>query len=134
MNKLGGRERWLRVLGSAAIAAGVILLYQRFPAIDSGYACPFHALTGLDCFGCGLTRSLGYASHLDLATAIQCHLMGPLLLGIAIIASVLWGSEGVGGHRVVRTSWGAWRVITIVGAIWISYGALRLFLELSKVA
>ncbi len=40
--------------------------------------CIFSNLTGLDCLGCGLTRSFVYLGHGDLSAALDRHRMGPI--------------------------------------------------------
>jgi hypothetical protein len=59
------------LLSPATIEAGPVL-------------CPFRAITGLPCPGCGLARSWTYAAHGDLATSVSRHPVGPLLLVLAV--------------------------------------------------
>ena len=75
-----------------------------FPPIEYGFypRCLFHALTGLNCPGCGTLRSVHYLLHGQLATAFQ---LNPLLyvLGPAILVcrkqlhkpAWLWSFVGV---------------------------------------
>ncbi len=53
-----------------------------------GIRCPFHALTGLPCPGCGLTRSVLALLHGNFAQSIALHPFGPLLF-FALLASIL---------------------------------------------
>jgi len=41
--------------------------------------CVFTNLFGLDCFGCGLTRSFTYMGHGDIEGALDLHMLGPFL-------------------------------------------------------
>ena len=41
--------------------------------------CIFSAVFGLDCFGCGLTRSFTYVGHGQLSEALQLHKLGPIV-------------------------------------------------------
>jgi hypothetical protein len=43
-------------------------------------ACPFRALTGLACPGCGMSRAFVLLSQLRLAEAVAVHPVAPLLL------------------------------------------------------
>jgi len=42
--------------------------------------CLFHAVTGLDCIGCGLTRSMHALAHGDFLTALSYNLIMPFWL------------------------------------------------------
>jgi hypothetical protein len=44
--------------------------------------CGFRNLTGMECLGCGLTRSFSYMAHGDLRTAFEMHLFGPVLFAL----------------------------------------------------
>lgn len=44
--------------------------------------CPVYALTGCDCPGCGLTRSVDAALHGHLGSAFHWHVFGPLALAL----------------------------------------------------
>jgi len=41
--------------------------------------CVYRRFTGMDCMGCGLTRSFVYMGHADVATAFRMNWVGPLL-------------------------------------------------------
>ena len=64
--------------------------------------CIFSNLTGLDCLGCGLTRSFTYLGHGDLSAALDLHLMGPIFY-IAVLSQLplrawrLWRTRSIGG-------------------------------------
>ena len=76
------REQWRRATptlvlfsGAAALAA---LLSRLGPTLAGGLpACPFHALTGWYCPGCGSTRALQALLNADVARAMA---MNPLLV------------------------------------------------------
>ena len=53
-------------------------VYASTPLNDTIW-CPWRRLTGLDCPGCGLTRSFCAMSHLRPQAAFQAHPVGPLL-------------------------------------------------------
>ena len=48
--------------------------------------CMYKRLFGIDCFGCGITRSVVYAVHGDFSMALEKH-----LLGIPLVVLVVFG-------------------------------------------
>jgi hypothetical protein len=57
--------------------------------------CPFQLLTGLDCPGCGSTRSLGALARLDPVAAFDHNVLVPFAVVFFAWSWVRW----------VRTSW-----------------------------
>ncbi len=49
--------------------------------------CLWKSLTGLDCLGCGLTRSFVWMGHGDLQAAFDLHALGPPLY-LAVVLQV----------------------------------------------
>ena len=104
--------RWRRawptaLLGVGAIAVGAVLL--RFNPNAAGNplpACPFHAVTGLYCPGCGSTRALHALVHGDVATALA---MNPLL--VISLPLLAWMALDAAGLRLP----GATRMRTVIG-------------------
>ena len=68
-------KRAVAVVAMSLCAALLVPLYAFDPSDASSTAfrfypkCPFHALTGLNCPGCGSTRALHALLHGDVATA-----------------------------------------------------------------
>lgn len=82
-----GKYVWVRLFVVAAgllIAALVVLPLWR---------CPFRAVTGLPCPGCGMTTALLALVRGDLAGAAQANglIFALPLWGAALAGSVLWG-------------------------------------------
>lgn len=77
----------LLLLGSLA----VVLLHQHDPASGSGLypPCPFHALTGLHCPGCGTLRSLHQVLHLNLWQAVRFNVLTVCVLFVFLAAGLL---------------------------------------------
>ncbi len=50
--------------------------------------CFFHSTTGIDCIGCGLTRSLSCAMRGDFAQSWGYHPMGILILALFIVTAI----------------------------------------------
>jgi hypothetical protein len=80
----------------AAGAAGVAwitlagVLYRPGGLVVRGVGCPFERLTGLDCPGCGSTRSLGALTHLDLGAALDHNVLVPVALAFVVVSWALW--------------------------------------------
>ncbi|WP_407910413.1 DUF2752 domain-containing protein [Lysobacter claricitrinus] len=110
-------------LGAAAVA-GVGLLYRFDPnAATSPFpGCLFHAVTGLYCPGCGMTRMLHAVVHGDIATAASMNVLA--LIGLPVLA--LFAFEQATHRRVLQ---GATRRIAFDGRLWIAaalvFGVLR---------
>ena len=75
--------------GSAWIAfAGIA--YRPEGAAGLSVGCPVAHFTGLDCPGCGSTRSLGALIRLDLAAAFDHNALVPIALVFVVVSWVLW--------------------------------------------
>ena len=88
--------------------------------------CPFHAITGLQCHGCGVTRMCLALLRLDVSGAWQANpvllLLLPLLGGLLGYRAVVYVRRGSvptarwetlvwSGMAVVLLLWGVWRNI-----------------------
>ena len=77
-------RQWSHVIAGTA-TAGCALLY-RFSPTENGFypRCPFYALTGLQCPGCGGTRAMYQMLHLHFGQAFHLNamvtLLGPFVL------------------------------------------------------
>jgi hypothetical protein len=74
------------------VAAGVLVattvLYVRDPHVAGSYGfCPWHALTGGYCPGCGALRAVHDLAHGDVVAAASSNL---LLVAAVPVALVLW--------------------------------------------
>lgn len=77
-----------------ALATGVVALSAFLVPTDGSLAvfgwtvpplCVWKNLTGMDCLGCGLTRSFVWMGHGDLRAAFGLHAMGPpLFVAVAL--------------------------------------------------
>ena len=76
------RRAWLLLLGLSAIFV-TSLLWR--PSDDGIVLCPFRALTGYPCPGCGMTRAFSAIAHGELWRAVRYNPLSPLLF-LALIA------------------------------------------------
>lgn len=51
--------------------------------------CPFKMLTGMPCPGCGITKSMVYFYEGNLLKSISYHILGPVVIGFAVVAIVV---------------------------------------------
>lgn len=106
------RARAMRMPAATALVgfAGVGLVLAANPASESGMwlpPCPFNAVTGLDCPGCGGTRVVGSLLHGDLPSALGYNALAVLLVPFFLW---LWGAWVAGRWRGTRfRTWGSWR-------------------------
>lgn len=119
------RRRLFRVLRGLGIVLLLGLGYALWGSVTGLWLpCPFHALTGLECPGCGVTRMCLALLRLDFAAAWSAN-PGLLLLSPLILVLVGWQVMDyvrTGDRRPVRGQrlLGWTLVILVVG-----YGILR---------
>ncbi len=114
--------RWSLVL---ALGAAAWILHYFNPTEHRFYpACLFHALTGLNCPGCGSLRALHHLTHGEFRAALHCN---PLLI-VALTLLVLtwirqqgWRRDSPFPTSRLRRPATAWAI----GAIVIAFGVLR---------
>ncbi|QII04759.1 DUF2752 domain-containing protein [Rhodococcoides fascians A25f] len=75
---------------AAAAVGGAVLLHVRDPRTSSYLPCPFHALTGLWCPGCGATRALGDLTRGDIAAAASSNVVAVVLAVVAVGVWAAW--------------------------------------------
>ena len=74
-----------------AAAPPVVLLAVVDPNRPGHYpTCPFRALTGLDCPGCGSLRAVHALSHGDVLGALDHNGLFVLFLPLLVASAVLW--------------------------------------------
>lgn len=76
--------------GAAWIGATALLARSESAAAAVPIGCPFKALTGLDCPGCGSTRSLGALTRFDLGAAFDHNVLVPVALVFLVASFVAW--------------------------------------------
>lgn len=87
----------LAVLGAAAAAAALLTVVDpNQPGHLPG--CPFKALTGWDCPGCGSTRALWALVHGDVPRALDHNVLTVLALPVLAIVWLRWTRRRVTGR------------------------------------
>lgn len=83
-------RRVLAVFFALAGAAAAMLIALRDPALGGYPVCPFHALTGWQCAGCGTLRAFHQLAHGHLAAALRFNALAVLFLPAA---GAVWVNE-----------------------------------------
>ncbi|SDK11244.1 Protein of unknown function [Nocardioides sp. YR527] len=122
---------------TAAIGVGGIVIASLLPAggIEDGpVLCPFRAITGLPCPGCGLTRSWVYLMHGDIGSSLASNWFGPVLILAIVVLAVVAVRARISRQRptdldkLVRSP-----IILGFFGLFLAYGAVRLILTLTGV-
>jgi len=82
-------------VGGLALA---IVLHVGDPSAASFPVCPFSAMTGLSCPGCGTLRCLHALLHADLRSAVSYNLVTALLAPVLLAAWLAVGLAAVTGR------------------------------------
>jgi hypothetical protein len=106
----------LQPLGVAAIAAaGCTYVALMNPNESGAYPqCPLRALTGYDCPGCGLTRSVYALMHGNVAQAIDHNVLVMVLLPLAILGFARWTANRLGYRTPTLPRFRPWMSVVAV--------------------
>lgn len=110
---------------TAAITFGAAVLYRWNPATAGFYpVCPFFALTGWYCPGCGSLRALHQILHGNLGTAFD---LNPLLVvALPFVAYEVWARlRGRPGWRLLSSANMPAVWVRALGATLVAFGVLR---------
>lgn len=114
---LAPQQRILRLLIAIPIAGACAVLYAINPSGGGYPVCPFYAITGLYCPGCGSLRATHQLLHGNLARAIDFNLLAVIVFPIFIYSSA---SAAVAVFRGRSLS----RVFVSPGLLWVGWGLL----------
>lgn len=101
MNSEGSTiERVSAAAGVLSVAAGSFVVAY-FNPVTAGFfpQCPLHALTGLNCPGCGLTRGFHALFRGDVLGALHYNLLLPIyafIFGYLLVSMILTAVRGRG--------------------------------------
>lgn len=90
LRRLAGNRRVAVVAFGIAVLAivGILQVADPYAADSLLPACPFHALTGLYCPGCGTTRALHALLHGDPLQAWRMNALA--MLALLLLPALLW--------------------------------------------
>ena len=112
------------MFASASACAVLTFLYGHDPSAHAYFPrCLFHAMTGLQCPGCGATRALYHLMHGHFLAAIRFNglfvLCSPALaFGTAAEGIAVWNGRGT---NLARHSWLSWSIALLI----IGWGVIR---------
>lgn len=86
--------------------------------------CPFEALTGYDCPGCGLQSSLTNLFELKWKYVLMANLLSPVLLPLFFILVISWAADTLFAVTLWRFDFPRWAIILAVIVV-IAYGIAR---------
>lgn len=115
------------LLGGLAVAATAVLQRSFDPFTQHVPLCLLHALTGLDCPGCGATRAVHALLRGDVLLALRCNALLFVLLPLAAAAWARWlgrtwrGEDGPSSRSRLP---GRAAMISIVAVV-LAFGVLR---------
>ena len=89
---------------AAVVGLGALALRLRDPhASGSWGVCPFHAMTGAWCPGCGSLRAVNDLTHGDVLAAASSNLVFLLVLPVLVFLWVDWVRHSWAGTRRVSS-------------------------------
>jgi hypothetical protein len=110
-------RKWLLAGTLAAIAAGTAVLFFFDPARYAIYpVCPWHALTGWDCPGCGTLRAAHQLTHGNLAAAWRLNPLAVALLPVGCwlgLRELVWQFFGKKWPGLVTRPFFGWALAVI---------------------
>ena len=114
------RSAALKVFAVLAVAG---FLYVHDPSRLPGWVhCPFHALTGLFCPGCGTLRALHALMHGQVGRAFGLNALTMTLLPFVaypFLSTVLLALRGRGLRRVLLPDACVWLLVAAILVFWV---------------
>ncbi len=105
------------------LAAAGVYLYLFEPGRTGFFPiCPFRALTGLDCPGCGTTRALHQLLHGNVVAAFELNPLTILLLPVLVCALVSFTRSAITGQPMPQLSIPpkyVWLSVVVVLGFWV---------------
>ena len=104
--------------------AFAVVLHVADPSEATSFPiCPFYAVTGMYCPGCGTLRCLHALLHADLGTALDYNLLTVLFVPLLVVAWLSVGFAGIRGRQPpllwTAQRWSGWALGIGFGLFWI---------------
>lgn len=125
---LAGQRLRHRLTGPAVAAAAALATAGLFVVFDPSRpsslpSCPFRAMTGLDCPGCGSLRALHALVHGDVVAALDHNIVTTAAVPLLLLAWVLWLRRSVSGLPVTAVLDG--RVVRVIAVGFVVFAVVR---------
>lgn len=121
------RERWMPVACGCVLAGAAAVVALNDPAAPGSRfpACQFHAVTGLWCPGCGLTRGFHQLLTGHPLAALSYNVFVPIVL-VAVVGSWWgWTRASWGRSERIWPSWVRQRAGLVMTVAMVAYAVLR---------
>lgn len=119
----GGRRATLLPLG---VGAASLVCVGYVASVDPNTAghyptCPFLAITGWYCPGCGALRAVHALAHGDLVTALARNPFTVVAAGYLVVTWLLWFRRSASGRplRWLAPPWVLYGVLSAILAFWV---------------
>lgn len=114
------------LLVGAAALGGCVYVSLVDPNSSGAYPfCPFRAMTGYDCVGCGATRAVRALLDADIARALDHNLLFTLVVPLLVYGWVVWLASAL-GHRLPwprglrQRTWLLWPIAAVMAVFWVA--------------
>jgi hypothetical protein len=104
------------VVGVLALGACLVLAFRDPNQTGSYGACPFKALTGWDCPGCGMLRGTNALLTGDPVRALDHNILLPVVLALGVFGYVRWTRRSL-GHDVTPRRVPPWLIVAGTGVL-----------------
>jgi hypothetical protein len=115
--------RWQFLLAALAVLGVLALLFVADPATSGLFPpCPFHAVTGLHCPGCGTLRALHQLLHGNVPAALGLNPLAVILLPVIacwLLFRLGQGMRGRSARAVILPAFWIWTLLGVIIAFWI---------------
>lgn len=116
-----------RALAAPALVAGAAAAFVGYvAAVDPNVAghyptCPFLALTGQYCPGCGSLRAVHALAHGDVGAAIGLNVLAVAVIPVLVVVWLRWTAARRTGRRRagLAPAWAVWALAGLVGTFWL---------------
>jgi hypothetical protein len=120
-----GRTGVVFLLTLVMMLLGIVWLFVIVPHTPlTTIPCPFEAVSGYECPGCGLQSSLANLFALRWKYVLMANLLSPLLLPLFFIVVISWSAERLFGVVLWRFDAPLWVIIGGV-ILLVTYGVAR---------
>lgn len=115
------------LLTAGAVGVATIALHLRDPHTSGSWGyCPFYAMTGMYCPGCGGLRAVNDLTNLDLVGAASSNLLFVASIPLILLFWLRWARRSwKGGEVAAPAPAGTVALVTVVAVLMVVFTVLR---------